>query len=86
MASIPLKERDNNDVETSDRTNDNPVTMSECLKNPAKMSECWKNLSKGWKIGIPLIIAGAFFIVGGVVVGLTVGESKQGHLLGRLSS
>lgn len=67
MSSIPLKERDNDDVETSDRTND----------NPAKMSECWKNLSKGWKIGIPLIIAGALLIVGGVVVGLTVGGSKQ---------
>ena len=76
MSSIPLKERDNDDVETSDRTND----------NPAKMSECWKNLSKGWKIGIPLIIAGALLIVGGVVVGLTVGGSKQGHSLGRLSS
>ena len=76
MSSIPLKERDNDDAETSDRKND----------NPAKMSECWKNLSKGWKIGIPLIIAGAFLTVGGVIVGLTVGESKQGHLLGRLSS
>merc|ERR1711934_757153 len=77
MSNIPLKGGDNDDAETPAGTNDNPVTMSECLKNPAKMSECWKDLSKGWKIGIPLIIAVVFLTVGGVIVGLTVGESTQ---------
>ena len=69
MSNIPLKGGDgNDDIETADKTKD----------NPAKMSECWKNLSTSWKVGIPLIITGAILIVVGVIVGSTVGESKQG--------
>ena len=76
MSNIPLKGGDgNDDIETADKTKD----------NPAKMSECWKNLSTSWKVGIPLIITGAILIVVGVIVGSTVGESKQGPLLCRLS-
>jgi len=68
MSNIPLKGGDgNDDIETADKTKD----------NPAKMSECWKNLSTSWKVGIPLIITGAILIVVGVIVGSTVGESKQ---------
>ena len=71
MSNIPLKGGDDNeDVETADKAND----------NPSNMSERWNNLSKGWKVGIPLIIAGAILIVVGVIVGLTVGDSKQGPL------
>ena len=71
MSNIPLKGGDDNeDAETADKAND----------NPSNMSERWNNLSKGWKVGIPLIIAGAILIVVGVIVGLTVGDSKQGPL------
>ena len=71
MSNIPLKGGDDNeDVETADKAND----------NPSNMSERWKNLTTSWKVGIPLIIAGAILIVVGVIVGLIVGDSKQGPL------
>ena len=69
MSSIPLKGGDENDeVETAEKTKD----------SPKKMSGSWKRLSMGWKVGIPLIIAGAVLGAVGVIVGLSVGESKQG--------